>query len=319
MDKGFWGHKYRYGHAMVVVGGVGRGGAGRLAARGALRVGAGLVTVGCPGAALPENAARLDAVMVSVVDSPSDLAGFFSDPRVNALCLGPGLGVDRAEELLPAALEWGGATVLDADALTAFAGDPARGLSRLLHKRCLLTPHEGEFRRLFPDLLPVERGAASGERTPEPLRGEAARTAARRAGCTVLLKGPVSWIAPADGEPERIEAPADGSAGWLATAGSGDVLAGFCAGLMARGMSPSSAAGTAVRWHFECGRLAGPGLIAEDLPEVLPRVLRRLFHRPSLAASPVGGRDGGDPRAKPPGAHPGAHEGPGPAGQGAAA
>jgi hypothetical protein len=135
----------------------------------------------------------------------------------------------------------------------------------------------------------------------------------------VLLKGPVSWIAPVDGEPERIEAPADGSAGWLATAGSGDVLAGFCAGLMARGMSPSSAAGTAVRWHFECGRLAGPGLIAEDLPEVLPRVLRRLLHRPSLAASPVGGRDGGDPRAKPPGAHPGAYEGPGPAGQGAAA
>jgi len=166
---------------------------------------------------------------------------------------------------------------------------------------------------------PRRTGTASGERTPEPLRGEAARTAARRAGCTVLLKGPVSWSAPADGAPERIEAPADGSAGWLATAGSGDVLAGFCAGLMARGMSPSSAAGTAVRWHYECGRLAGPGLIAEDLPEVLPRVLRRLLRRPSLAASPVGGRDGGDPHAKPPGAHPGSHEGPGPAGQGAAA
>jgi len=253
-----------------------------------------------------------------VVASPSDLAGFLSDPRVNALCLGPGLGVDRAEDLLPVALEWGrnGSGCRCADGLR-------RGIRR---EGCPTAPQKvpaHSARRggstVVSGSAPRRTGTASGERTPEPLRGEAARTAARRAGCTVLLKGPVSWSAPADGAPERIEAPADGSAGWLATAGSGDVLAGFCAGLMARGMSPSSAAGTAVRWHFECGRLAGPCLIAEDLPEVLPRVLRRLLRRPSLAASPVGGRDGGDPHAKPPGAHPGSHEGPGPAGQGAAA
>ena len=94
-----------------------------------------------------------------------------------------------------------------------------------------------------------------------------------------MLKGPVSWIASPDGLLRRVDAPADGSAGWLSTAGSGDVLAGFCTGLMARGLSPMDAAELGVRWHLECGKLAGPGLIAEDLPEVLPRVLRRVLSR----------------------------------------
>lgn len=279
LKKCFWGHKYRHGHALVVVGGVGRGGAGRLAARGALRVGAGLVTVGCPRAALTENAARLDAVMLSVMDSETDLTGFLSDPRVNALCLGPGLGSERARELVPGALKRGLMTVLDADALTGFADQPGR-LFDSLHPRCLLTPHAGEFRRLFPDLMPEsaeERPEASLGMSPvDSRRGAAARAAALRAGCSVLLKGPVSWIASAAGDLRRVDAPADGSAAWLATAGSGDVLAGFCTGLLARGMDPLSAAEIGVRLHFECGRFAGPGLIAEDLPEVLPRVLRAM-------------------------------------------
>lgn len=278
MQKGFAGHKYLYGHVLVLAGGQGRGGAGRLAARGALRVGAGLVTVGCPQAALTENAARLDAVMLAVMDSPMELAGFLSDPRVNALCLGPGLGLERARLLAPVALGIRTATVLDADVLTAFAEDPDR-LFGLLHAGCLLTPHAGEFRRLFPDLAPADSGRRSVDQPSESPRAEAAQRAAQRAGCAVLLKGPVSWIASPDGLLRRVDAPADGSAGWLATAGSGDVLAGFCVGLMARGLSPMDAAELGVRWHLECGKLAGPGLIAEDLPEVLPRVLRKALSR----------------------------------------
>jgi len=272
------GHKYSHGHALVLVGGSGRAGAGRLAARGALRVGAGLVTVGCPQSALTENAARLDAVMLAVMDSPDELAGFLSDPRVTALCLGPGLGLDRARRLVPVALARRIATVLDADALTAFSEDPDR-LFGLLHAGCLLTPHAGEFRRLFPDLAPVVSDPQTDAPPPESLRAEATQAAAKRAGCTVLLKGHVSWIASADAQRRRVDAPADGSAAWLATAGSGDVLAGFCTGLMARGLAPADAAELGARWHLECGQLAGPGLIAEDLPEVLPRVLRRALSR----------------------------------------
>jgi len=278
MQKGFAGHKYLYGHALVLAGGQGRGGAGRLAARGALRVGAGLVTVGCPQAALTENASRLDAVMLALMDSPEDLSGFLCDPRVNALCLGPGLGLERARWSVPAALGRRIATVLDADALTAFSEDSDR-LCGLLHAGCLLTPHAGEFRRLFPDLAPVASDPLAEDQPSESLRAAAAQAAARRAGCTVLLKGHVSWIASADGHLRRVEAPPDGSAGWLSTAGSGDVLAGFCTGLMARGLAPMDAAELGARWHLECGQLAGPGLIAEDLPEVLPRVLRRVLSR----------------------------------------
>lgn len=279
LEKAGDGHKYSYGHALVLVGASGRGGAGRLAARGALRVGAGLVTVGCPRGALAENAARLDAVMLSVMEDAAELKAFLADPRVNAICVGPGLGTDRARLLVPAALESGVATVLDADALTAFADDPQR-LFSLLHRGCLITPHAGEFARVFPDLaLRSDLGSKSARdgRSDACLsRGEATSSAARRAGCAVLLKGPQSWIASAEGELHGVAAPEDGSAAWLATAGSGDVLAGFCTGLMARGMDPVSAGTIGARLHFECGRMAGPGLIAEDLPEALPGVLRRI-------------------------------------------
>lgn len=279
LDKEVGGHKYSHGHALVLVGGSGRGGAGRLAARGALRVGAGLVTVGCPREALVENAARLDAVMLSVMDDATELRAFLADPRVNAVCIGPGLGAERARHLVPATLEAAIPTVVDADAMTAFADQPEQ-LFRLLHQGCLLTPHEGEFGRLFPDLALGSRpyldlDAARGA-TGDLSRGEAARSAARRAGCAVLLKGPQTWIASIDGDLHPVRAPEDGSAAWLATAGSGDVLAGFCTGLMARGMDPVTAGRIGARLHLECGRSAGPGLIAEDLPEALPRVLRRI-------------------------------------------
>lgn len=279
LDKAVGGHKYCYGHALVLSGGPGRGGAGRLAARGALRVGAGLVTVGCPISALAENAARLDAVMLTVLDSAEDLRAFLTDPRVNALCLGPGLGLDRARQLVPAALEAPIAAVLDADALSAFAAEP-EDLFRMLHPGCLLTPHLGEFCRIFPDLgaeLEALRphGKSDGS-AGDDRRGEFVKAAAHRCGCSVLLKGPDTWIGSSDGQLCCISAPRDGSAAWLATAGSGDVLAGFCTGLMARGMEPRFAAEVGARLHLECGRFLGPGLIAEDLPEAIPAVLRAI-------------------------------------------
>jgi len=277
LDKAVGGHKYCYGHALVLSGGPGRGGAGRLAARGALRVGAGVVTVGCPVSALAENAARLDAVMLTGVDSAGDLMAFLADPRVNALCIGPGLGLDRARQLLPAALEARIAAVLDADALSAFSDEP-EDLFRMLHPGCLLTPHLGEFCRIFGDLgAQLEALQVHGKINTfagDDPRGEVVKAAAHRCGCSVLLKGPDTWIGASDGRLCCVRAPRDGSGAWLATAGSGDVLAGFCIGLMARGMEPMVAAQVGARLHLECGRYLGPGLIAEDLPEAIPAVLR---------------------------------------------
>lgn len=261
-------HKYSYGHALVLAGGPGKGGAARLAARAALRVGAGLVTVLAPKSALAENAAQLTAVMLEPLPDAFSLRGILQDKRKNALLLGPGLGVARAQEMVPAAL-WGQrATVLDADALTAFADDPER-LFNHLHPACVLTPHEGEFVRLFPDLAEALRAGA----LPRP---EVIRQAAARAGCTMLLKGPDTLIAAPDGAIAQNGASGDQAAPWLATAGSGDVLAGIICGLLARGFAPFDAACTGAWLHAEAARRFGPGLIAEDLPEKLPAVFRAL-------------------------------------------
>jgi len=270
------GHKYHHGHALILSGGVGRGGAARLAARGALRIGAGLVTVACPPSALIENAARLDAIMLRPLRGESEadaLAALLEDTRINALCLGPGLGVERARELLPVALRAKRATVLDADALTAFADAP-EGLFALLHARCLLTPHDGEFARLFPDI--AAKLAAPASTGPAYSKVDATREAAARAGCTVLLKGPDTVIAAPSGRAAINAAAYDRAAPWLATAGAGDVLAGILTGLLARRLEPFGAAGTAAWLHVEAARSFGPGLIAEDLPEQLPAVLRSL-------------------------------------------
>jgi hydroxyethylthiazole kinase-like uncharacterized protein yjeF len=286
------GHKYSHGHALILSGPTGRGGAARLAARGALRIGAGLVTLGCPPDAIPENAARLDAVMLRGVVDGLALEEALADPRINALCIGPGLGVDaRGREVVAVALKCrsearptgadvGRASdrqttttlVLDADALTILSQDP--DLFAALHERCILTPHAGEFARLFPDI--AAKLAAPATSGPAYSKLDATRDAAARAGCTVLFKGPDTVIANPSGRAAINAAHDDRAAPWLATAGSGDVLAGFITGLLARGFPLFDAAATGAWLHVECARSFGPGLIAEDLPEELPKVFRAL-------------------------------------------
>jgi hydroxyethylthiazole kinase-like uncharacterized protein yjeF len=265
------GHKYDHGHALVLAGTFGRTGAARLAARGALRIGAGLVTVAAPGAAMMECAAQLTAVMLRRCDDGDALREMLGDDRLNALALGPGLGTgDRARGLVDAALESGRRTVLDADALTILAGDGR--LRDALHADVVLTPHAGEFARLCPDL--ADRLRAPDD--PSYGRIEAARDAAARTGAVMLLKGPDTIIA----EPGGRAAVNDGvyarAAPGLATAGAGDVLAGMIAGLLARGMPPFEAAGAAAWLQVEAARAFGPGLIAEDIPEALPGALAAL-------------------------------------------
>lgn len=267
------GHKYDHGHVLVLAGGVGRGGAARLAARAALRVGAGLVTLAPPPAALIENAARLDAVMLAPLRDAAGLEAMLADPRLRALCLGPGLGLGAREAALvaaalaapdpaPEAVLRRRAVVLDADALTLIARDPA--LAAALHPDCILTPHAGEFARLAPDLADV--GSAV----------DRARALADRLGCVVLLKGAATVIA-APGGAGRLSAATHARAvPWLATAGAGDVLAGLIAGLAARGLHGLDAAAQGAALHVEAALRRGPGLIAEDLPEALPGVFRGL-------------------------------------------
>ena len=269
------GHKFSHGHALVLSRGVGHGGAARLAARGALRIGAGLVTLGCPPSALIENAARLDAVMLRAVRGAAELTTILADARINALCIGPGLGVERAAQMLRAALGDGverRSVVVDADGLTALARDAE--LFGMLHADCVLTPHAGEFARLFPDI--AARLVAPATTGPACSKVDATREAARRAGCIVLFKGPDTVIADPSGRCGVNAAAYDRAAPWLATAGSGDVLAGFVTGLLARGLAPLDAAETAAWLHVECARSFGPGLIAEDLPDELPKVFRAL-------------------------------------------
>jgi hydroxyethylthiazole kinase-like uncharacterized protein yjeF len=268
-------HKYDHGHALIVSGGMGRTGAARLAARGALRIGAGLVTVAAPGSAMMECATQLTAIMLRRCDDAAGLAGLLTDVRLNALCLGPGLGLGPdMRDLVACALRPPGdgvarAVVLDADALSVFADDPA-ALFALLHPRVVLTPHGGEFARLFPDLdHSADDGAALS-------KVAATRIAAVRAGCVVLLKGADTVIAAPDGRTAIHGADQGQAAPWLATAGTGDVLAGFITGLLARGIDPMAATETATWLHAACARAFGPGLIAEDLPEMLPQVLRAL-------------------------------------------
>jgi NAD(P)H-hydrate epimerase len=254
-------HKYARGHCVVVSGPAHATGAARLAARGALRVGAGLVSVASPLDALAINAAALTAIMVKPFSGASGLSELLKDKRFNAVVIGPGCGVGRAtKDLVAAALASGAACVLDADALTSFAGEP-QALFALLREPAVLTPHHGEFERIFPGLL---RQSVN--------KVEAARAAAAQAKCTVLIKGSDTVVANPDGRAIiNSHAPAA-----LATAGSGDVLAGFIAGLMAQGLNSFDAAAMAIWLHAEAARMFGPGLIAEDLPEELPKVFRLL-------------------------------------------
>ena len=262
------GHKYSRGHAVVVSGGLSTCSAARLAARGALRAGAGLVTIASPREALAVNAAASLAVMVRPVDGALELAEFLADKRRNAVALGPGGGVGPAmREEVRAALASEAAAVLDADALTSFADESAAlmtAIGRHTGHGVVLTPHEGEFSRVFNSISNVPKVNSKLEK---------ARLAARESGAIVLLKGPDTVVAAPDGRASiAANAPP-----YLATAGAGDVLTGMIVGLLAQGMPAFEAASAAAWLHGEAARTFGPGLISEDLPEALPAVLRRLL------------------------------------------
>jgi hydroxyethylthiazole kinase-like uncharacterized protein yjeF len=262
------GHKYARGHVIVVSGDIAATGAARMSARGALRAGAGLVTLATPRDALAVNASALTAVMVRAVDTVIEFAELLGDKRLNTCVIGPGAGVgDRTCDLVLTALTAKRGLVLDADALTSFAGAPDRlfeAIKAAANPQVVLTPHEGEFPRLFSDISNKHPGRSKLERV---------RAAAERSGAVVLLKGPDTVVASPDGR-ATIAANAPP---WLATAGAGDVLSGMIAGLLAQGAPAFEAASTGVWMHGEAAREAGPGLIAEDLSETLPAVFRRLY------------------------------------------
>jgi hydroxyethylthiazole kinase-like uncharacterized protein yjeF len=277
-DPDFWraafpvpridGHKYARGHVLAVSGDAAATGAARMAARGALRAGAGLVTLASPREALAINAAALTAVMVRPVDAAIEFGELLTDKRYNTCIIGPGAGTgERTCDFVHIALHAQRHLVLDADALTSFASNPERLFESIKSSedaQVVLTPHEGEFPRLFSDLSNKHPGRSKLER---------ARAAAERCGAVVLVKGPDTTIAAPDGR-ATIAANAPP---WLATAGSGDVLAGIIAGLLAQGVPAFEAASIGVWMHGEAAAEAGPGLIAEDLTETLPAVHRRIY------------------------------------------
>lgn len=254
-------HKYARGHATILGGAIATGAArfGSLAAR---RVGAGLVTIATPQSAMAVYQAAEPGNLIVGCDDGASFAHLLEDSRRNAILIGPGSGVGkRTRGAVLAALATRRSVVLDADAITVFGEAPAELFTAILGPT-LLTPHEGEFRRLFPDLAGI------------PAKVERARQAASRSGATVLLKGPDTVIAAPDG---RAVINVHASPG-LATAGAGDVLAGIAVGLAAQGLSPL-AAGAAAAWlHGECAlRFGRPGLIAEDLPPQIPDALQTAY------------------------------------------
>jgi ADP-dependent NAD(P)H-hydrate dehydratase / NAD(P)H-hydrate epimerase len=262
------GHKYDRGHAAIVSGPMWSTGAARLAARSALRAGAGLVTIASPRDALAVNAAANLAVMVRPVDGAAQLREFLADPRYNAVAIGPGIGVNEATcELVVATLAGDRGVVLDADAMTSFAKTPqelATALKARADSATILTPHEGEFSRYFHSL---------DTRTEVGSKLDRARCAAQLTGAIVLIKGADTVVAAADGR----ASVASNAPAYLATAGAGDVLTGIIAGLLAQHMPAFEAASAGVWLHGEAARAFGPGLISEDLPEMLPRVYRALL------------------------------------------
>ena len=264
-------HKYARGHVGVFSGGPAATGAARLSAAGAARSGAGAVTLLSPANALAVNAMHLTSTILRKTESMEDVEAFLDERKPRALVFGPGLGTHEkvgqfALDLIAAATGKVGAIVFDADALTMLA--KLRDRAFLAFREygapvAVLTPHEGEFKRLFPTL--AEDTSLS--------KVEKARRAAVDARALVVLKGPDTVIAEPSG---RAAINANGTP-WLATAGSGDVLAGICAGLLSQGMPAFEAACAAVWLHAEAATRFGPGLIAQDLPDLLPPLLRDLL------------------------------------------
>jgi ADP-dependent NAD(P)H-hydrate dehydratase / NAD(P)H-hydrate epimerase len=289
------GHKYSRGHALVLSGGPAYTGAARLAARGALRAGAGLVTVATPADALSVHASALTAIMTRVCDGPGDLTKLLADKRKNAVVIGPGFGVgEKTRAFVRAALAAAQdsaaprrSIVLDADALTSFEGDPY-GFAELIRRSgndVVLTPHDGEFARLFghagrsgesrwTSFSPQEENLpALFEALHSASKLERARAAAALSGAVIILKGADTVVA----SPHGLAAIGEDLPPWLATAGSGDVLAGIVCGLLAQGMPPFEGACAAVWLHGAAARHFGPGLIAEDIPENLPPVIQSIL------------------------------------------
>ncbi|MBV8548631.1 MAG: NAD(P)H-hydrate dehydratase [Alphaproteobacteria bacterium] len=252
------GHKYDRGHALIY-GGVVMTGAARLAARAAQRIGAGLVTIAAPAESQIIYAQALESVIVRPVQGVDDWRILLADERRNAILVGPGMGTDALNKaIVLSALHTGRSCVLDADALTIFADEP-QALFDALHANCVLTPHEGEFARLFPGLIGSNRSKV-----------DRAVDAAKMAGCTMLLKGAETVIADTIGQcVVNNNAPP-----WLATAGAGDVLAGVILGLLAQKM-PVLAATCAAAWlHGQIAHDFGPGMIAEDIVNGVPDALK---------------------------------------------
>lgn len=249
--------KHSRGHALIF-GGYPMMGAARMAARGAARAGAGLTTIAVPEIAFPIYAAALDSIIVRPWLAPEDFGHLLNGSRFSAWLIGPGAGVDKETfGHALAMLAKGRPTVIDADAITAFQDEPG-ALDRAVHGPCVLTPHESEFRRVFD---------SSGDKLTR------SRAAARRCGAVVVLKGSDTVIAAPDGR-AIINANAPST---LATAGTGDVLSGIILGLLAQGMSAFDSAAAGVWLHGAAAAEFGPGLLAEDLPDLLPAVFRRLF------------------------------------------
>jgi ADP-dependent NAD(P)H-hydrate dehydratase / NAD(P)H-hydrate epimerase len=251
------GNKYTRGHALIF-GGYPMTGAARMAARAAARAGAGLTTIAVPEFSLPIYATALTSIMVQPLAVPEDFDRLLGDRRLSALLIGPGAGAGKATRArVLAMLGTGRPTVLDADAITTFQDDPP-SLDRAIVGPCVLTPHEGEFGRLFDP---------SGDKLTRT------RAAAGRCGAIIVLKGSDTVITVPDGR-AIVNANAPPT---LATAGSGDVLSGIVLGLLAQGMEPFRAAAAAVWLHGAAAAEFGPGLIAEDLPDLLPGVFRSLY------------------------------------------
>jgi hydroxyethylthiazole kinase-like uncharacterized protein yjeF len=251
-------HKYSRGHLTILAGPQATG-AARLAAIAGRRAGAGLVTIASPRTTLSAYQAAEPGNLVVEADDAASFARLLDDPRRNAILIGPGSGVgDRTRESAQAVLAARRHLILDADGITSFADEP-RHLFGQIEGQVLLTPHEGEFRRLFPG---IESDGGKVARV---------RQAAALSGATVLLKGPDTVIAAPDG---RAVINVHATSG-LATAGSGDVLAGIAGGLMAQGLTAFAAAAAAAWLHGDCARrFARPGLIAEDLLNLIPEAMQ---------------------------------------------
>jgi len=255
------GNKYDHGHAVILGGPAQSTGAAKIAARCALRVGAGLVSVACDAKALPIYAASFQAVMTKIVKGQHDFSRLISDNRVKAVLLGPGAGItSRTKDFALATLAQKKSVILDADALAVFATKPQE-FFKAIQSPCILTPHEGEFERLFGTIINVNDD-----------RINRACQVAHISSAIMILKGPGTVIAGPDG---RFVVNTNGTP-YLATAGTGDALAGICVGLLSQGMAAFEAACAAVWLHAETARHFGPGLIAEDIADGLPAILQSL-------------------------------------------